>query len=404
LSELKINSFTSRDDTTMADSRSVNSEYALDVDEMILEYLLYNTTKAHLHELRSRERPGCGTESPPTLLQVFDQFLKQFKLNHPDYDFSPDTEFSIKLLQFVLLFKYRISPEELSPSLQDQLKRLSKQNSAIRMKWWDTRHATDRQSSREDSVLDSWRNFLTTTASAGKEEQTALPGNLHSGAAKFIPLLELLPHFLDLSANMAANLGQDVTQQWMELAAEFMLQSAWENHVHLDAESDGESLKVAFGWGRWAQEEELDGIATSADAGGEAKAVEVCVDAMFSTGDGSSGRAAGQEIPEWTDVKLEYLSAFGTLPDGEEATEQAQIWQVKRLREIAERFPKEVFDGKIVDYLGGLWKLGKKPLLVQIEEGKIDGLTKEEFEEFMLNVFPKGSGGQEIGQGGKWWN
>jgi len=60
-----------------------------------------------------------------------------------------------------------------------------------------------------------------------------------------------------------------------------------------------------------------------------------------------------------------------------------------------------VFDGKIADYLEGLWKLGEKPLLVEIEQGKVEGWTKEEFEEFMGNVFPKGSGG--IDDAARWW-
>jgi hypothetical protein len=125
-------------------------------------------------------------------------------------------------------------------------------------------------------------------------------------------------------------------------------------------------------------------------------------DGVGGTSDEFSEKSAGQEMPEWTSIRLEHLSAFGTSPGGNEDYKKARRWQVERLRKIAEQYPIQKFNGKVVDYLEGLWKLGQKPLLVQIEEGKIEGLTQDEFEQFMENVFPKGSGTQEIGQGGKW--
>jgi hypothetical protein len=395
--------------TNMTDNKCANPEYSLEVDEMIMEYLLYNTTKAHLHNFGSRQRPeddnhGLSAESAATLLQVFDQFLQLFKLNHVSYDFSPDTEFSIKLLQFVVLFTHRKSPEVLSPSAREQLKQLSKQNAVIRIKRWDTSCSNHGPSSAEERIFDSWRDFFALPGSAVSREQTDLPGNIHAEEADFISLLDLLPKFLDLSADMAANLGQDVTEQWMFLAAEFMLQSAWEKYVYLDADPNEQPLIIAFGWGRWDRGEELDNALTRADVSEEVKAMEVRVDAMFSTSDESSGEATGQEIPEWTKIRLEHLSTFGNLPQGMEAGKHAQRWQVKQLRKIADLFPAEVFDGKVMDYLEGLWKLGRKPLLVQIEQGKIEGLTKEDFDGFMQNVFPKGPGSQEIGQSGKWWS
>lgn len=392
----------------MVDTRGANPEYALDVDEMILEYLLYNTTKAYLQDCRFRERPedGSGPSSADTaemLLNIFDQFMQLFKLNHPDYDFSLDAPFDIKLLQFVVLFTNRRSHTALSPSSQEQLKRLGKQNSATRMTWWE-RRSSKGLSLPEDSIVDCWRDFFRIPAGIENDVRTASQGNLRAESDNFIPLLELLPLFLDLSADMAENLGQEVTRQWMFLAAEFMLQSAWEKCVYLDADANEEPLKVAFGWGRWDQEQKLEDAFMDADASEEAKAVEARVNAMFSASDEISEESAGQEIPEWTKIRLEYLSAFGILPDGEEGSKQAQRWQLERLKKIREQYPVHEFDGKVVDYLEGLWKLGPKPLLVQIEEGEIEGLTKDEFEEFMENVFPKGSGTQEIGQGGKWWN
>jgi hypothetical protein len=390
----------------MTDTRSAHPQYALDVDEMILEYLLYNTTKAHLQDCRSRERPedGSGPPSADTaemLLNAFDQFIELFKINHPDYDFSPDANFGIKLLQFVVLFTNRRSHTTLSPSSRKQLKRLGKQNSTIRLEWWGRRSSKE-LSLPEDSIVACWCDFFRIPAGIENDVRTALQANLRAESDSFIPLLELLPLFLDLSADMAANLGQEVTKQWMLLAAEFMLQSAWEKCVYLDADAHEEPLKVAFGWGRWHQEQELENTLMDAEASEEARAAEGRMHTLFSTSDEFSEESAGQEMPEWTSIRLEHLSAFGTSPGGNQDYKQAQRWQVERLRKIAEQYPIQKFHGKVVDYLEGLWKLGQKPLLVQIEEGKIEGLTQDEFEQFMENVFPKGSGTQEIGQGGTW--
>src|SRR5271154_2751784 len=390
----------------MADNRSANQEYALDVDEMILEYLLYKTIKAHLRDLRSRGEAGHGgynqdIGAATRLIQVFDQYLELFKNNHPDYAFSPEIDFSIMLLQFVALFTQRHSPKWLSQSSRDKLKQSSTQYSAIRLEWWDAQHPPERQqSSREEDIVNSWRGFFTLPTGGTEKETTAASlRNLQAQASKSIPLLELLPVFLHLSAEMAANLGQDVTQQWMVLAVEFMLQSAWEKLVYFDADGTKEPLKAAFGWGHWENWGELSDAWTASDASAEVKTGDMRIARMFSTRDKSGEFVV---VPEWSKVKLEYLSAFGTSPDGsQECPQHAQRWQVKRLKEIKDRFPIEVFDGKIADYLEGLWKLGEKPLLVEIEQGKVEGWTKEEFEEFMENVFPKGSGG--IDDAARWW-
>ena len=393
----------------MADSRCANPDYALDVDEMMLEYLLYSTTKAHLYNFRSRETPGGdgrvddAEDNAATLLQAFDQFLAMFRAIHPEYHFPPDVDFSIKLLQFVVLYTNRKSPRALSSSSRDQLKLSSQQNSFVRKMWWESHRLVRGESSPEESIIESWRGFFATSASSETGETAASTNERHTEVAKFILLLDLLPQFLDLSANMAATLGQDVNEQWMLLAAEFMLQSAWEKHVYLDAERNEEPLKVAFGWDRWDYEK-LENTLLTTGASSEVKGLEVRVDGMFRGGDRYLEEAVGHESSSWSNIKLDYLSAFGRSPNGTEGVHQAQRWQVKRLKAIAERFPMKAFDSKIVDYIEGLWELGRKPLLVQIEQGKVEGLNEEEFKEFMRNVFPKGSGNQEVGRAGQWWN
>ena len=62
----------------MTDTRRANPIYGLEVDVMVLEYMLYSTIKAHLDEAKTR---GIGEsfrpETPQRLLQMFDcEYLK----------------------------------------------------------------------------------------------------------------------------------------------------------------------------------------------------------------------------------------------------------------------------------------------------------------------------------------
>ena len=367
----------------MADHRRANPAYALEVDEMILEYLLYKTTKAFLDAFRSYgahhgNRDRLKAESAASLLQVFDLFLQLFKANHPNRDFLPELNFNIKLLEFTVLFTQRNAPQALSSSSRDQLRKTSQQNAAFRMKWWAKGRRDDQGSAAEDTIIGCWHDYFTLSPSTS----TDLKASLQADAAKVISLIELLPLFLDLSADMAILLGQDVSEQWMRLAAEFMLQSAWENHAHLASEAGDEPLKIAFGWGQWDRREELDDTMLSAVA----TAAEVHVDALFRTFDRSPEEAAGQEILAWSKIKLEYLSAFGTTPAGVTNVHHGQRWQVKRLKEISERFPSVRFHSKMAEYIEDIWKLGRKPILVQIEEGRIEGLTEKDFEDLKENL------------------
>ena len=367
--------FDPRSRRIMADHRRAHPAYALEVDEMILEYLIYTTTKAHLH----------GAENAASLLQIFDHFLQLFKTNHSDS--VSEFNLSIKLLEFAVLFTQRKDPQALSSSSRDQLKQSSKHSAAIRVQWWERGRPTNAFVAPENSIIHCWRNYFDLPPTILNNR------NVTTSGSQVISLIELLPRFLDLSASMAVLLDQEVSQKWMKLAAEFMLQSAWEEHVYLDSEGGDEPLKVAFGWGRWGQRELEDAI-MSAGATPEEKRAEVQVDAMFQAFDGSPEEAA----VAWSKIRLEYLSAFGTTPPGVTDVHQGQRWQVKRLEEMSKRFPSLEFDDNIVAYIEDLWKLGRKPVLVQVEEGQIEGLGKKGFQELMEKVFPKEAGSQGLSE------
>ncbi len=374
----------------MVDARCSNPAYALDVDAMILDYLLYNTTKAHLDDFRSG---GSSSGSATSLIQVFDTSLSLFKHNHPNYQLPEKTDFSLKLLEFVVLFTRRKDPRTLSTSTISQLQGASQRNIPIRTKWWDDTQVGN--SSPYNEIFGSWRGFCQpTTGSTESRKQ------LHSRASKIILLQDILSNFLDLSASMSVNIVQNVTEQWMHIAAEFMMQSAWEKYAYLATEGDEEPLKVAFAWGWRSPQDWWDELSDLKD---EVKLLEYRVIGMFGVDeDDEETMAVVGEWLDWTRIRGQYLSCFsmgldldeelGHTYDQSTSQQRRQKWQLQQLKDIAARFPMDAFEGKVVDFLEGLWELEQKPLLVQIEEGKVDGLTSEEFEEFKASVWPAGSG------------
>jgi hypothetical protein len=57
----------------MTDTRRANPAYGAEVDEMIIEYMLYNTIKAHLDEVKARgTRESFRPETPQRHLLMFD--------------------------------------------------------------------------------------------------------------------------------------------------------------------------------------------------------------------------------------------------------------------------------------------------------------------------------------------
>lgn len=386
----------------MAETRCVPPDYALDVDVMVLDYLLHTTIKAHVDDFKNARTPGTAA----TLTEIFDTFIKLFKHNHGEHQLSQETEFSLRLLEFVVLFTQRRNPKVLPTSTLTHLKESSRRNTVVRMHWWDTARTDSEvaESTTASKITDAWRDYFQPSPTT---DDTASPAQdqLRAKAAAQILLVELLPRFLDLSAEMGFNMDQSINEQWMNLAAEFMLQSAWEKHAYLDATPEEEPLKTEFAWGWWPLQARIpvvDGMTR------EDVLLERTVGMMFGADDDDDEEENSEivrESPTWSKVRLRYLCSF-SIPQDEEREKQhgesdstsirkqrqrTQKRQLQRLKEIAEEFPMKVFERRIVDFLEGCWKLERTPLLVQIERGKIDGFTSEEFEEFKANVWPAGS-------------
>ena len=56
------------------------------------------------------------------------------------------------------------------------------------------------------------------------------------------------------------------------------------------------------------------------------------------------------------------------------------------LRKIANKFPLLRFEDAVLDLLGHILKLLEMPILMQLEKGRLEGLTEVETEEFKIRV------------------
>jgi len=96
-----------------------------------------------------------------------------------------------------------------------------------------------------------------------------------------------------------------------------------------------------------------------------------------------------QEIPQWTSTRHKYLSEFRLSPVRDPVSSIRDSCK-RRLARLSQKYPEPAFHSDLINYMEGIWKLNNskdvsgKPILVQIEEGELEGLDRDEFEGFMI--------------------
>jgi hypothetical protein len=193
------------------------------------------------------------------------------------------------------------------------------------------------------------------------------------GAPDSISLYDILPLFMSLSAHVFEDEGWDVKPAWFELAGEFMLQAALEQYLVYKGEGIETALDCfAWGWQKSSGKrkrisaneyphittEELDGV--------EKEMRRVCN--MFVNQDTQT------EVQAWSGIRSKYVDFVRP---------QEDMRLVRQFELVAATNPICDFELKIVDFLEALTTAQPKPLLIQLEGGQIDGMTREETAELM---------------------
>lgn len=258
-------------------------------------------------------------------------------------------------------------------------------------------------------------------------------------------LQDLMPRFLDLSAEVANCMGH-VNAQWFQLAAEFMLQCALERIEWIASISEPdlhtESHPVLDGYLQWLAECFAWGAApgvkpTASLAQSILRSCSIPLDeaTIFSTqqmlrveqhiigiftskpptdAESPTNPNNGtdkvpppessqlREEPIWTALRQQYQSQAHEYLTHRLAAKPDENPQLS----LQTQHPQHDFLAHLVAFVDGLWclnmgSINEKPILVQIEEGGIQGLSQDEFTAFLGRVGLKmadrgGSGGIQI--------
>ena len=335
--------------------------------------------------------------------------MQIFKHNHKEYEFNAGMTFNLIILEIgVLLSMRKESPllveSSETPAIPISMHQqwLDEQSRIVddRRQWLDHRETLARPENSltekeifDETAISSWAAFQ--------------EGHLKSaGPNNISPLFSILHRFMYLSSVIAPIVGGDINKNWMELALQLMLQSALEvlstaelSNEHSTnnetAATNGHPPQVpgliecfAFGY--------LPSITDSQSV----SETEQAINAMFAASSSTSPDKI--ENPDWVKLRSEYLSEFRhpnhtvtkdtdstltkTIPTRDFKAYEARIARLKH------KFPFEEVEANLLRCLEHFWavncdsSVSGKPVLVQVEEGRLDGLNEKEFEEFLGRV------------------
>ena len=345
-------------------TQATNSETALEVDVMTLDYVAYQAIKATLQSRNKKK----DAERPLPLEQMLastDAFLSIFKARHPE--FKPDAElrFRIMLLKLSTMFTQRLTRNKFTPS-QDSLRQLRAQQQDRARQWIGS---ADRIPTSKyvvgalDTALpiqleDLERNRAHVLCQLGAAAEDETYEDAFYGTQRCISLSDLLPMFMQVSAARMAMSNVNLTAKWMELASDFMLQACLEQYLVYGSEG-ADAIDQTFSWGYKAESD----TTTAVESAGASS--EEDINAMFEDDE------FAQEAKGWAESKAYYLSEL--LPETYSNDDL-----VAHLENLAAEYPIADFEQHLVEFLANLAGSIPEPVLLQLEKGKLNGMSTKE--------------------------
>lgn len=170
-------------------------------------------------------------------------------------------------------------------------------------------------------------------------------------------LLDTIPLFMAVAAAQIAMQEGTITETWMRLAAGYMAHAAAEQYLVYGSQRQ-EVLQEAFSWGFDPE--------CSAEEGTD----DFQINAMF--------WAVDAVVDGWDRIRDEHAQAL-VPPAGVDLRMHLQTLMANDLS-ITE------FERRLIDFLGKMLMGQSRPLLLQMESGKVDGLTRKETKELFQAV------------------
>ena len=388
-------------------TKTGDDSVSLEVDHMILDYLSYEATKA---VLASRTSSNMHSPSLENKLATVDTFLEMFKARHPSYVPDAELRFRLLLLKFATLYCSRFDRATAVPS-HHALHGLRENNTARAMAWIqkadripsgkydlsafesgpssDCSNVDADTSLRQYDNVESWRNDTRHKTTTTPRQQAYLESrraytlkvlkhpaeddvykDTFYGTSACLSLLDLLPSFMGVIAARNELNNSNLSTGLMELAAQFMLQASLEQYLACGA-TGCDAIDEAFAWGlkpTHSAKGHKKANPTAHDGDDTADLLSE-VDRMFQDEDRNS-----QELPHWHDIKASHIAELAH-SDSETLRQH--------LEDVAYGYPIAEFEETVLQLLAGLAASLPEPVLLQLEKGNLDGMSREETQGFL---------------------
>ena len=283
-------------------------------------------------------------------------FLYIFRAHHPNQRLSVDQIIGIKLLGLLTLLTTR--PGDVSTT--------SLSGTPVHRRHpMETMHQPRSDPADPPNIAEDRERCLKAII-ASNQARRGVAAPIHRG----VLMTDILRSFMSLSAEITVRRGQKINSDWMLLAAEAMLLAALEQPVKEDL-MDLDDIDATFAWG-WkpGQRRQSPNINNEIDL----------INEMF------YDTHADGEITGWNDMRNHFKAMFFAVED--------RNWNT-HIEIVGRYFPKEDFEKKLLDYSKDVFTFQwdqKKPILVQLENGTLEGLglDHDQTSEFIGRVFAAG--------------
>lgn len=417
----------------MAAERCANPAYLSDVNRMMLEYALHKTIKAHIelfHHLTLSDDPDMKntaalsilqTSPASTLTEVYDTLITLIRASKAPIPDEQIFRIDTSLLQLLVLlrtwiagrFEARGNPNpDFSAEMYDNLRRDRIVNQTYRRLWQHYR---------------SYPNTVPDTHST-----SAWTPHQHGQPIHFAD--HIVPRFMEIS-ELLFSIFHGLSEKWMHLATTLFTQSAIELFSYLyedDLHDPKKALESCFAWGyverSWFAASFETVVAPQLHANSEYRNLDADMQnhlmqnasrkaetedrlwemffnqasdsnpsqsSAISTHNVNNANAEAKstdrrtpqssgELKTWTEVRRNVLD--DVLLTYTSILEAGKEHMDRPLQMLKDQYPLNDLLAQLTDFIEKHWKIlhARKdlPVLLQIEEGRLDGLDAEEFERF----------------------
>ena len=200
-------------------------------------------------------------------------------------------------------------------------------------------------------------------------------------------LLDTLFSYIALSAAFTQLGNSQITRPWMLLTAQFMLGATLEQFLVYGA-TGREVIAEAFAYGCSSKLSEDDATKIDDD--------ELIINNMFWYGHGDG--AGNSEVGGWREIRSAHINSVSDPVAGcirltdysDKLVPSEGTTLLEHLKDIeANELPISTLQPAIIDFLKHLLQAQPRPLLSQVEQGNVDGLTLEQSQSFLHKILLK---------------